>query len=73
MAEDRGNLLAVVRRVMNLRVRYWAPNFLTSSVTIRRKNSTPWGECVVTEMACVDMGVSGSESCDMAGVGIGSP
>jgi len=34
MTEDRGLLRAVVRRIMNLRLRYWAPNFLTSSVTI---------------------------------------
>jgi len=26
---------------------------------------------VVTEMACVDVGVSGSESCGVAGVGTG--
>jgi hypothetical protein len=34
MTEDRGQLRAVVRRVMNLQVRYWVPNFLTSSFTI---------------------------------------
>ena len=39
MAEDGGQLRAVVRRVMNLRVRYRATNFLTSSVTITQKNS----------------------------------
>jgi hypothetical protein len=36
---------------------------------IRRKNSQLCG-CVVREMACVDMGVSDSESCDVADVGI---
>jgi hypothetical protein len=39
---------------------------------IRRKNSES-SECVVREMDCVDMGVSDSESCDVAGDGISSP
>jgi len=34
MAQERGQLRAVVTSLMNRRIRYWAPNFLTSSITI---------------------------------------
>lgn len=33
MAQNRGHLRLVLRGVMNRRIRYWAPYFLTSSVT----------------------------------------